>query len=234
VEHRSRGPFGSLAAAVVYSASPTSQAQRIGNANAILSQHGRECPPGLPGIRTGTPRWWRARSGPARACRDGQHQERGGRALAGCWALKRPPQGVEEGKCQDDEILHGFLGVVHPTDLETAHRLPRLQELRRLEPPSPAEAAGLEQLHHTVRPLLLGEPHTGPLAPPSPQVEAPAAVATLAPKARAPKSPKTTAATTPRRTLWIKVRPGVCKRVGLLVAMASNHAFSKLAKMVRC
>jgi hypothetical protein len=106
-----------------------------------------------------------------------------------------------------DEILRGFLGVVHPTDVETARRLARLQELRRLETLSSADIAELEQLQHTVRPLLLGEPHTSPLTPPSPQVEAPAAVATPTPKARAPKAPqkrrasgKTTAAATPRRT----------------------------------
>jgi hypothetical protein len=106
-----------------------------------------------------------------------------------------------------DEILRGFLGVAHPTDLETARHLARLQELRRLETPSPAEAAELEQLQYTVRPLLLGEPHTSPLAPPSPQVEPPPAVAAPTQKTRTPKpsqkkraSGKTAATGAPRRT----------------------------------
>jgi hypothetical protein len=36
-----------------------------------------------------------------------------------------------------DEILHGLLGVEHPTALETERRLRRLQELQRLETPPP-------------------------------------------------------------------------------------------------
>jgi energy-coupling factor transporter ATP-binding protein EcfA2 len=106
-----------------------------------------------------------------------------------------------------DEILRGFLGVAHPTDLETARRLARLQELRRLETPSPTEIAELEQLQHTVRPLLLGELYNSPLVPPAPQVEPAPSVAAPSPKARAPKPPqkkrasnKTAAAATPRRT----------------------------------
>lgn len=106
-----------------------------------------------------------------------------------------------------DEILRGFLGVAHPTDLETARHIGRLQELRRLETLAPAEAAELERLQHAVSPLLLGESHPSPAAPPPTQVEPPPARVVPTPKARAAKSPrkkrvssKTAATATPRRT----------------------------------
>jgi energy-coupling factor transporter ATP-binding protein EcfA2 len=102
-----------------------------------------------------------------------------------------------------DEILRGFLGVAHPTDLETVRHIGRLQELRRLETPTPAEAAELEQLQHAVSPLLLGELSPSPVVPPPTRAErarevpAPPARASKAPRKKRPSS-KTAA--TSRRT----------------------------------
>ena len=56
-----------------------------------------------------------------------------------------------------DEILRNFLDVPNPTDIITAGRVTRLQELRRQEALSDSETQELEQLRQTVsRELLLG------------------------------------------------------------------------------
>jgi hypothetical protein len=105
-----------------------------------------------------------------------------------------------------DEILRGFLGVEHPTDLETDRHLARLQELQRLEALSPAEATELERLQHTVRQTLLGSPPASPVTPLPAPGESPPAVTVPVTKARAPKPPQKqrasgkTAAASPRRT----------------------------------
>ena len=57
-----------------------------------------------------------------------------------------------------DEILRNFLGVPNPTDLETAKRVVRLQELRRKDELSPADAEELEQLRHTINKELVDGP----------------------------------------------------------------------------
>ena len=57
-----------------------------------------------------------------------------------------------------DEILRNFLGVVDPTDLESAERLARLQFLRNLEVLSSAETEELEKLRYAVSLDLLNSP----------------------------------------------------------------------------
>lgn len=57
-----------------------------------------------------------------------------------------------------DEITRVLLDVPNPTDLETVKHLDRLQELRRQQTLSAAEAAELEKLRHTVNQDLLGGP----------------------------------------------------------------------------
>lgn len=57
-----------------------------------------------------------------------------------------------------DEITRILLDVPNPTDLETVKHLERLQELRRKQTLSAAEAAELEKLRHTVSRKLLGGP----------------------------------------------------------------------------
>lgn len=57
-----------------------------------------------------------------------------------------------------DEILRNFLGVPNPTDLETAKRVVRLQELRRKDELSPADVEELEQLRHTINKELVDGP----------------------------------------------------------------------------
>jgi hypothetical protein len=80
-----------------------------------------------------------------------------------------------------DEILHGLLGVEHPTALETERRLRHLQELRRLETPPSVEsdAAAYDSL-----------PQIAPQTPPA-AVEASPPAAVRTPKA---KSQRTTPA----------------------------------------
>jgi AAA domain, putative AbiEii toxin, Type IV TA system len=105
-----------------------------------------------------------------------------------------------------DEILRGFLGVAHPTDLETARRLGRLQELRQREAPSPAEAAELEELRHSVNQTLLGALLPS-LAEQPPAPAEPSAAAVRVPKAKAQRlsgakraAGKASATSTARRT----------------------------------
>ena len=57
-----------------------------------------------------------------------------------------------------DEILRHFMEVSSPTDVATAGRISRLQELRRKEELSAAQAKELEQLRHTVSDDLLRGP----------------------------------------------------------------------------
>lgn len=57
-----------------------------------------------------------------------------------------------------DEITRILLDVPDPTDLATVEHLKRLQELRRKQTLSAAEAAELEQLRRTVNQDLLGGP----------------------------------------------------------------------------
>ena len=57
-----------------------------------------------------------------------------------------------------DEILSQFMGVSYPTDVATADRVSRLQELTGEEELSSAEAEELELLRHTVREDLLSGP----------------------------------------------------------------------------
>ena len=79
--------------------------------------------------------------------------------------LRRGPEGKVSVSTNDsdiagwtaDEILRNFLEVPSPTDLATAEHVNRLQELRRKEKLTSAEAEELEQLRHTVnRDLLRG------------------------------------------------------------------------------
>jgi hypothetical protein len=84
-----------------------------------------------------------------------------------------------------DEILHGLLGVEHPTALETERRLRHLQELRRLETPPSVESdtASYDSL-----------PQTAPQTPPDTTLQShteqpPAAVEASPPAAvRTPKA----------------------------------------------
>jgi hypothetical protein len=112
--------------------------------------------------------------------------------------LKRADHGKVTVSCNDtdivgwsaDEILRGFLGVTMPTDLETEHYIGRLQELQRLEAPSPTETAELEELRHTMSQTRLGSLFAG-ATPQSPAyVEPPQAVAVSKPKARTLKQPQ--------------------------------------------
>jgi hypothetical protein len=88
-----------------------------------------------------------------------------------------------------DEILQGVLSVEHPTDLETERHIGRLQELRRLETPAPAEATELASPAHPVSQILPDETLQSPATPPPTQVESTPAMA--APKAKAPRPAQT-------------------------------------------
>ena len=63
-----------------------------------------------------------------------------------------------------DEILRNFLSLADPTDLETARRLERLQELRGSTRLSTEEAQELEELRHTVAKDLLRGPISADVA----------------------------------------------------------------------
>ena len=57
-----------------------------------------------------------------------------------------------------DEILRNFLEVPNPTDIDTAKHVIRLQELRRKDELSTAEAEELERLRHMVNQELVNGP----------------------------------------------------------------------------
>ena len=59
-----------------------------------------------------------------------------------------------------DEITRILLDVPNPTDLVTVEHLERLQDLRRKQTLSTAEAAELEKLRHTVSRNLLSGPQS--------------------------------------------------------------------------
>jgi hypothetical protein len=92
-----------------------------------------------------------------------------------------------------DEILRGFLGVEHPTDVESDRRIGRLQALRQLPALSPAEAAELEALRHSIPQTRLGARLPGLAELPSTPVE-PSAAAPI-PKAKAPRPSRAKRAT---------------------------------------
>ena len=60
-----------------------------------------------------------------------------------------------------DEVLRNLLEVTDPTDIQTARRLARLQELRSTEGLSPTEAQELETLRRTVGQDLMRSPRLG-------------------------------------------------------------------------
>ena len=60
-----------------------------------------------------------------------------------------------------DEVLRNLLEVTDPTDIQSARRLARLQELRRTEGLSPTEAQELETLRRTVGEDLMRSPRLG-------------------------------------------------------------------------
>jgi hypothetical protein len=91
-----------------------------------------------------------------------------------------------------DEILRGFLGVEHPTDLATARRAQRLQALQRQEVLSSTEAAELAELQQTGSQTLPARLRLAPV-PTAIPVEEPAVT-------RRPVKPRTQAPRVKRAT----------------------------------
>jgi hypothetical protein len=104
-----------------------------------------------------------------------------------------------------DEILQGFLGVEHATDVGTARQLERLQALQHLETPAATDSAALTPLAHAVSQTLAPDAALpGPAEPPLVPVEPlAAAAAPRAKKSRPAQSKRSTAkaraSTTTRR-----------------------------------
>ena len=57
-----------------------------------------------------------------------------------------------------NEVLQSFLNIPNPTDLETAHNIKLLQELRRIHRPTEEQTKELERLRETVGNDLIGGP----------------------------------------------------------------------------